>query len=291
MALIKCPECDKEISDKALFCPGCGYPISGENTVNENVDITTTDETAMSNSDVYNQGAGVAIKPISMTYCLNCGEKLGLGSTYCMKCGYNYATGQTKPPAIDPKEAKRLKKRKSKYEKLAEFFTGEVLLIAILIIIFGPKVVTFRIATFSQIIGIVFYSINVGSKEGTHKTRSILGIIGYTIITLILLCNTVIRPEFKATMDLYVSSTNQTYEWVNYMKNHGIDKDTAPLEYASELLVLQGYCSTLSEYSRAVTGYNESAFLCERFYYSDMIKKYDTNAKAQAVVEYINSLK
>lgn len=27
MALIKCPECGKEISDKANSCPNCGYPI------------------------------------------------------------------------------------------------------------------------------------------------------------------------------------------------------------------------------------------------------------------------
>lgn len=28
MALIKCPECGKEVSDKADSCPECGYPIS-----------------------------------------------------------------------------------------------------------------------------------------------------------------------------------------------------------------------------------------------------------------------
>lgn len=36
MALIKCPECGKEISDKASNCPSCGYPIealSPEGTV------------------------------------------------------------------------------------------------------------------------------------------------------------------------------------------------------------------------------------------------------------------
>lgn len=27
MALILCPECGREISDKAVFCPGCGYPM------------------------------------------------------------------------------------------------------------------------------------------------------------------------------------------------------------------------------------------------------------------------
>lgn len=27
MALINCPECNKEISDKAVSCPNCGYPM------------------------------------------------------------------------------------------------------------------------------------------------------------------------------------------------------------------------------------------------------------------------
>jgi hypothetical protein len=29
MALIRCPECQREVSDKALACPGCGYPLLG----------------------------------------------------------------------------------------------------------------------------------------------------------------------------------------------------------------------------------------------------------------------
>lgn len=29
MALIRCPECGKEISNKAEACPNCGYPIAG----------------------------------------------------------------------------------------------------------------------------------------------------------------------------------------------------------------------------------------------------------------------
>ena len=28
MALIKCPECGKEISDKAKVCIHCGYPLN-----------------------------------------------------------------------------------------------------------------------------------------------------------------------------------------------------------------------------------------------------------------------
>lgn len=28
MALITCPECGREVSDKATSCPNCGYPIN-----------------------------------------------------------------------------------------------------------------------------------------------------------------------------------------------------------------------------------------------------------------------
>lgn len=28
MALIKCPECGREISDRAVACPGCGFPVA-----------------------------------------------------------------------------------------------------------------------------------------------------------------------------------------------------------------------------------------------------------------------
>ena len=28
MAMINCPECNKEISNKAFVCPDCGYPLS-----------------------------------------------------------------------------------------------------------------------------------------------------------------------------------------------------------------------------------------------------------------------
>lgn len=34
MALIKCPECDKEVSDKASSCPNCGYPINNTISIN-----------------------------------------------------------------------------------------------------------------------------------------------------------------------------------------------------------------------------------------------------------------
>ena len=42
MALIKCKECGKEISDQATTCPNCGYPmhqkITGNTNINEKID-------------------------------------------------------------------------------------------------------------------------------------------------------------------------------------------------------------------------------------------------------------
>jgi hypothetical protein len=37
MALINCPECDSKISDKAITCPKCGYPIKPISQFNFNL--------------------------------------------------------------------------------------------------------------------------------------------------------------------------------------------------------------------------------------------------------------
>ena len=55
MALIKCPECGKEVSDKSAICIGCGYPIR-ENieevkTNDKEVDETTYEKRTYSKVD------------------------------------------------------------------------------------------------------------------------------------------------------------------------------------------------------------------------------------------------
>lgn len=73
MGLIKCPECGKEISDKADVCIGCGFPIKKyvENRENysesKNEEQTTVDD-------------GIIV-------CKSCGEKNKKGDTYCKSCG------------------------------------------------------------------------------------------------------------------------------------------------------------------------------------------------------------
>lgn len=37
MSLIKCPECGNNVSDKAITCPHCGYPINAPNEKKETI--------------------------------------------------------------------------------------------------------------------------------------------------------------------------------------------------------------------------------------------------------------
>lgn len=47
MALINCPECSKEVSDKAPSCPNCGNPISTANDTQAiGTSLTTIQETS-----------------------------------------------------------------------------------------------------------------------------------------------------------------------------------------------------------------------------------------------------
>lgn len=59
MALINCRNCGKEISDKALICPGCGFQFEEKTETNE----------------------------ANLTLCEECGEVIAEGSDACSKCG------------------------------------------------------------------------------------------------------------------------------------------------------------------------------------------------------------
>ena len=54
MALIKCPECGKEISDKASTCPSCGCPIATNEPAVEKSDAGNSN----SRSSDFNQVSG-----------------------------------------------------------------------------------------------------------------------------------------------------------------------------------------------------------------------------------------
>ncbi len=58
MALIQCPECGKEVSDRAPKCPGCGFPIKSD------------------------------LKKVVPMECPECGTKVEPALSTCPNCGY-----------------------------------------------------------------------------------------------------------------------------------------------------------------------------------------------------------
>lgn len=67
MALIKCPECGREISDKAEICIGCGFPIKEHLHDFEEKHEEECEE--------------------NFTYCKFCGERNEKDADYCEACG------------------------------------------------------------------------------------------------------------------------------------------------------------------------------------------------------------
>lgn len=67
MALIKCPECGKEISDKASACIHCGYPLASENIIKDkeiqSTDTKPTDIVSIEREDIERISSFQKIKP------------------------------------------------------------------------------------------------------------------------------------------------------------------------------------------------------------------------------------
>lgn len=72
MALIKCPECGKEISDKATQCPNCGCPCEEFHKTKAPKELPENEKPQMFN-------------------CINCGRPLPIGIEECIYCGYVYS--------------------------------------------------------------------------------------------------------------------------------------------------------------------------------------------------------
>lgn len=77
MALIKCPECGKEISDKSEICIGCGFPLRDYVRKVEKI------------NEPY-------------TICSACGKKNPIGIFKCQSCGHKYTMKEY--DVIEPEE-------------------------------------------------------------------------------------------------------------------------------------------------------------------------------------------
>lgn len=69
MAMIKCPECGKEISDLANKCPSCGFPINSQNQNNSYHNQQSVSHTTFNTTKQKNSGLGVAALVLSILGC------------------------------------------------------------------------------------------------------------------------------------------------------------------------------------------------------------------------------
>lgn len=80
MALIKCPECNKEISDKSEICIGCGFPIK---------EYLRKMEEEEEGEKVKREQQEKEQKELEQKYwCRSCYRQNEIGEDYCVYCGY-----------------------------------------------------------------------------------------------------------------------------------------------------------------------------------------------------------
>ena len=99
MAMIKCPECGKDISNQSDKCIYCGFPIRNED----------------------------------MIVCSNCGVLNQAGSTFCSSCGNPMVKGITAPSTTKAHKSANKKKHSKKRQSKAPLFMSLFFLLLILI--------------------------------------------------------------------------------------------------------------------------------------------------------------
>ena len=99
MAMIKCPECGKDISNQSDKCIYCGFPIRNED----------------------------------MIVCSNCGVLNQAGSTFCSSCGNPLVKGITAPSTTKAHKSAYKKKHSKKRHSKAPLFMSIFFLLLILI--------------------------------------------------------------------------------------------------------------------------------------------------------------
>lgn len=153
MAMIKCPECGKEVSDKASACPNCGCPIA--------------------------PAQQVQTEPQKIRYkmCKQCGTNMPETDNVCQKCGciqsqYNPFQATTTARENQEAEAKQPKQKKQ-----------ESALSSVACVLTAISVFAFNfLAIFGLILGLIDLCMN--NKEKKH-IGSIFAVIVGGLITLL----------------------------------------------------------------------------------------------------------
>lgn len=126
MALIKCPECGKEVSDKATACIHCGYPL---NSMDNNVE-----EKANAHVEKYEDA--------NCWKCPTCGKKLqDTGVHYCPDCDVRFDEPVASQENEDPVTISKAKPANTKRKKVWLVLPAVLLIAFVIWKIVGPKTV------------------------------------------------------------------------------------------------------------------------------------------------------
>lgn len=96
MALIKCPECGKEVSEDVDFCKNCGtqYRKTCSDQNGEGIDSAcperpVSEDVKPEDSESYTDTCSESSesKDTAKRICKKCGNELEEGQTFCPKCG------------------------------------------------------------------------------------------------------------------------------------------------------------------------------------------------------------
>lgn len=91
MALIRCPECGSQISDRAVSCPHCGYPLDLERKENQKklVNVLAQEIAKQENTAASSEPESPASPDASpyTTTCPRCGWPTNKYKTACENCG------------------------------------------------------------------------------------------------------------------------------------------------------------------------------------------------------------
>ena len=95
MALISCPECGRQISDRAPACPGCGILIEDIRMLLNQKDMQTNTFASVSDNNFYSVFASEADSQPSLNVC---NAELDNKHVKCLHCNNNYIASDLKCP-------------------------------------------------------------------------------------------------------------------------------------------------------------------------------------------------
>lgn len=142
MALITCPECHGQVSDKAAACPHCGYPLeSAERETEQLVSELTGVLKAKIDTDTADQGHPLTKEEIRtgsyLVQCPHCSHMTNKYKPLCESCGKKWSDlsealpEKTNPSAPQPRNLKQ----ESKSSSGSSLIWGLILAMSLIVII------------------------------------------------------------------------------------------------------------------------------------------------------------